>query len=292
MPQIVTCPDCGRKLKVPDDLLGKKVKCPGCGQKFVGEVEDGGRRGAASRAPAWRPRPDDGPRSRRRVAEEEDEDRPKSRRRDDEEEDDDDYPVKTARDRTAAADQRRRSSPAGSASASASIWSSSACGSSWPTVVIGRARLPDPRPVHRGFHRFDGRRRAYPAGRSRSSKPSQMAGQAAGTMTAALVGGCLLYGLMALLGLAYVATTTTGMGFCMGIAPTRKAAGLKGLAIAAFSCAVAYLVIPAVHHRRRGALVLGAAAVASSSPAMASGVSYCWRSAFASCSSFGAWPSS
>jgi hypothetical protein len=30
----VSCPDCGRKLRVPEELLGKKVKCPGCGSTF------------------------------------------------------------------------------------------------------------------------------------------------------------------------------------------------------------------------------------------------------------------
>ncbi len=33
----VECPACERKLRVPEELLGKKVKCPGCGGTFVGE---------------------------------------------------------------------------------------------------------------------------------------------------------------------------------------------------------------------------------------------------------------
>jgi hypothetical protein len=36
---VLSCPDCGRKLRVPDELLGKKVKCPACGKIFRGEVE-------------------------------------------------------------------------------------------------------------------------------------------------------------------------------------------------------------------------------------------------------------
>ncbi len=31
MPQDVTCPGCGKKLKVPDSLAGKKGRCPACG---------------------------------------------------------------------------------------------------------------------------------------------------------------------------------------------------------------------------------------------------------------------
>jgi hypothetical protein len=39
MPIIVQCPSCERKLRVPDELLGKKVKCPGCKVIFTGEAE-------------------------------------------------------------------------------------------------------------------------------------------------------------------------------------------------------------------------------------------------------------
>src|SRR5262249_21073957 len=35
MPEIVKCPKCERQLRVPDNLLGKKVKCPSCGTMFT-----------------------------------------------------------------------------------------------------------------------------------------------------------------------------------------------------------------------------------------------------------------
>ena len=38
MPEVVNCPQCERKLRVPEDLLGKKVKCPTCGNTFTAEV--------------------------------------------------------------------------------------------------------------------------------------------------------------------------------------------------------------------------------------------------------------
>jgi predicted Zn finger-like uncharacterized protein len=38
MAEIVNCPQCDRKLRVPDELLGKKVKCPTCGTTFTAEV--------------------------------------------------------------------------------------------------------------------------------------------------------------------------------------------------------------------------------------------------------------
>jgi predicted RNA-binding Zn-ribbon protein involved in translation (DUF1610 family) len=31
---ILDCPSCGRKLRLPEDLLGKRVKCPTCGGEF------------------------------------------------------------------------------------------------------------------------------------------------------------------------------------------------------------------------------------------------------------------
>jgi predicted Zn finger-like uncharacterized protein len=38
MPEIVNCPQCDRELRVPDELLGKKVKCPTCGEMFTAKV--------------------------------------------------------------------------------------------------------------------------------------------------------------------------------------------------------------------------------------------------------------
>lgn len=35
MSSIVDCPSCNRKLRVPDELLGKKVKCPTCATVFA-----------------------------------------------------------------------------------------------------------------------------------------------------------------------------------------------------------------------------------------------------------------
>jgi predicted Zn finger-like uncharacterized protein len=35
MAQLISCPECERKLRVPDELLGKKVKCPTCKAMFT-----------------------------------------------------------------------------------------------------------------------------------------------------------------------------------------------------------------------------------------------------------------
>jgi predicted Zn finger-like uncharacterized protein len=48
MPEIINCPQCERKLRVPDDLLGQQVKCPTCSTTFTATA-------APSEAPAPAP---------------------------------------------------------------------------------------------------------------------------------------------------------------------------------------------------------------------------------------------
>jgi predicted Zn finger-like uncharacterized protein len=38
MAEIISCPQCERKLRATDDLLGKQVKCPTCGTTFTAEM--------------------------------------------------------------------------------------------------------------------------------------------------------------------------------------------------------------------------------------------------------------
>jgi hypothetical protein len=38
MPEIVKCPDCNRSLRVPEDLLGKTVRCPSCQVTFKAQA--------------------------------------------------------------------------------------------------------------------------------------------------------------------------------------------------------------------------------------------------------------
>src|SRR5436190_22718098 len=42
MTLIVACPKCGRKLRVKDENLGKKVRCPDCKETFDALAEGGG----------------------------------------------------------------------------------------------------------------------------------------------------------------------------------------------------------------------------------------------------------
>jgi predicted Zn finger-like uncharacterized protein len=81
MPFVAECPSCGQKLKVPDNLAGKKVRCSKCANTFVAESASEGPPAAPPPPPpseAVRP-------SRRREEEpppqeEEYEDRPRRRR--------------------------------------------------------------------------------------------------------------------------------------------------------------------------------------------------------------------
>jgi hypothetical protein len=127
MPEIISCPDCSRKLRVPDDLIGKKVRCPGCNVMFMASaVEEAPppppRRSSrsspredaieekprSSRHRAVRTTPDDEPpRARRRHEEEEerrgrrryeDEDEDEDRREDEEDDYDDRYSSRARRD--------------------------------------------------------------------------------------------------------------------------------------------------------------------------------------------------
>jgi predicted Zn finger-like uncharacterized protein len=95
MPEQIRCPSCASTLRVPEDLLGKRVKCPRCQTTFTatasGPAEPEGGYTEEPARPARRPAPppededagyDDGPdegRPRRRVRYDEDEDRPRRR---------------------------------------------------------------------------------------------------------------------------------------------------------------------------------------------------------------------
>src|SRR5947209_2382898 len=50
MPTEISCPSCLRQLRVPDDLLGKTVRCPSCQSTFTA---------TASESPAMPPGPAD-----------------------------------------------------------------------------------------------------------------------------------------------------------------------------------------------------------------------------------------
>ena len=118
MPFSIQCPGCQRKLNVPDTFLGKRVKCPSCGEGFQAsqtppESEDPKKaKPPLKEAIAPAPKRPASPPSSKKVEEEpeteteheyeeEAEPKPKSRRRsqDDEDEEEDERPARRARRR-------------------------------------------------------------------------------------------------------------------------------------------------------------------------------------------------
>ncbi len=88
MPEIVTCPECDRKLRVPDNLIGKKVKCPGCSVMFTAALGGATARVSKPAPPPEEPIEDPVEERRDAVVRRDDYDDRRSRRRDDDYEDD------------------------------------------------------------------------------------------------------------------------------------------------------------------------------------------------------------
>ena len=82
MPEQVRCPSCNAALRVPDNLLGKNVKCPKCQETFVAEVEEPDDSEGIVREPASRRSSREPEEHEEEVLEEEEEEeRPRRRRR-------------------------------------------------------------------------------------------------------------------------------------------------------------------------------------------------------------------
>ncbi len=105
MPEVISCPECAGQLRVKDEMLGKKVKCPKCKNIFVAAAEEEDELDeVVEEDEGDRPRKrrrdeeddeEDRQRKRRDEDEDEEEDRPRKRRRDDE--DEEDIPARTSR---------------------------------------------------------------------------------------------------------------------------------------------------------------------------------------------------
>lgn len=83
MAEIISCPSCERKLRLPEDLLGRQVQCPTCGAAFTsGQTADSQPEPALaeSAAPRRPPRLEDDDELGDDVIEEEYEVRPRRRR--------------------------------------------------------------------------------------------------------------------------------------------------------------------------------------------------------------------
>jgi hypothetical protein len=216
MPQIISCPDCGRKLRVPDNLLGKKVKCPGCGVKFVGAVEEELEELEEVEAPPPPPR-----RPRDEAAQKKPS---KSRRRDDEEEEEEDGAAKRKRREEDEEDE----------------------GDAEP-----QRRKPKKRDVYKGWERV-----RLGINLVAIAAWIFVCGYIAlfvamivlGNLTrgAPAAQGFMAYLLLiwaGLVPLASLGAQLTGLGFCMGVVSAPRTQTLKVLAVAAFSMGVAILIL-------------------------------------------------
>jgi predicted Zn finger-like uncharacterized protein len=82
MPTIVSCPECQKKHRVKDEMLGKRLKCPDCKHIFVAQADDGEEGITAAPAPK---KAGPAPKPRRPVpTEEEDEEEETEERQEDE----------------------------------------------------------------------------------------------------------------------------------------------------------------------------------------------------------------
>jgi predicted Zn finger-like uncharacterized protein len=61
MANTIHCPSCSRELRVPDELIGKKVKCPACSTTFTASVA-GAEAGAPAPAAGYEEQPAGAPR--------------------------------------------------------------------------------------------------------------------------------------------------------------------------------------------------------------------------------------
>jgi hypothetical protein len=228
MPEIISCPDCGRKLRVPDELVGKAVKCPDCKVKFTGGITTAPSKGKApksasgsAKAPADDQRvvsslgAKKAPRSKPDVDDNgDDNDRPKRKKRKRRADYDDD-------DHGSSADERRRG------------WKMTLLGLNlltfatyaWlATVAIG---------LFGCLLVF-----LIGVGGISSADPTTIQNALMG----AGIGVILLY---IVLGLGYFTTWAlqmTGHGFCMAI-PDKVGTGRKILAIVTFCCAAAAILL-------------------------------------------------
>jgi hypothetical protein len=226
---ITTCPDCDKKLKLPDKWVGKKCRCPGCSIQFVARPdpveEEAPARAATSNgyserraAPLQRDH-DDRDRPRRRDDEYDDE----PRRRDDYEDDYDRGP------RHANVAKGWRGTRLGLMLVIVGNW-----------VFLGMIAVAI---IGSGILLLTG---ASLLNSFASSGPPVMdeagARRAATGMAGAAIGLIIFFGLLALLYFATTILQLVGQGICMMV-PNNRGNAMRGLAIAAFACACAALLL-------------------------------------------------
>jgi hypothetical protein len=217
MPEIISCPDCGRQLRVPDHLYGKKVRCPGCKVMFRAEVVHEPPPEAPPRSARKSDQVTREPSARRRpaVSEEYTEEPPPRRRRRDEEppqepeEKQEEYPDEA--DEEEVARDRRVGPRAG--------WEKTRLGVHLYIVSIW---------VWLGMIAVGMVGGCLLAGLGVLGEAAPLASMG--------VGAIMLGGVLCLGGLARIVLMLVGHGYCMAV-PNTPGTGVRGLAIATFALA-------------------------------------------------------
>jgi hypothetical protein len=273
MPEVTCCPECGKKLRVPDDLIGKKVRCPGCSLMFFAEIDapaddepepeparaapprsravTGRRADAPGRPPRDEEEEDDRPRGRSRSRPEEDEeeeDRPRGRirSRDEDEDrvrsrrDEDDRPRGRRRDEEDEEEDDRGPRRREEDDRDARPRLSPAM-RGWWWVHLGVALVLISSLVFLGLMGVT----LVFNGITMLTGAAAFAGFGGGNVWSFGGGGVLamLFGLLVLVGGGGgLLATLTGMGMCMFAPAGKNGNSTRTLAITAFSCTIATLL--------------------------------------------------
>jgi hypothetical protein len=122
MPVVVNCTKCQKKLKIPDELLGKKVKCPTCSAVFTAEASEGVEEEKTIPKPAAKKPPvededDDvpAPKAKRKPADDDDDEgvtsKPSKRKTADDDDDEDEAPKRPSKRKAADDDDDEDDAP-------------------------------------------------------------------------------------------------------------------------------------------------------------------------------------
>ncbi len=285
MPVIVSCSDCAKKLRVPDNLLGKKVRCPGCGNMFTasadGQADDEAARSAtdvedraeaiADRRPVAAPAregEDEDSRQRRRGGaparggdehedrsrrrrEEDDRDDRRSRREEDDriarrEEDD----RRDRRDEDDRRDRRREEDDRRDRRDEGAPSKAEQERAGWRKVRLGLTLVIFGAIAYLAFHGamlLGGGIFMLTGVALLDSLFSGgiSGGQALGGAVAMGIGLMVFLSVMGLFRLAETGLRLTGMGICLAVPNRKDSFANKGLIIAAFACAATYALLQA-----------------------------------------------
>jgi hypothetical protein len=232
MPVVTSCPDCSRKLRVPDELLGKKVRCPGCKVVFTARSEPAEEREEAPppprrSAPPREERIEEQPRSRRPPPPPEDEDDDRPRGRQEEEQFTEDQEEEQPRGRRLHEDDEYGEGTPGSR-ADRTAWQKVARGIQFVLIYLGSLVV---------LTLCGGIGGGIVGGVTAASVAASRApGGAPGATAAAVTGGTGFFLLALVMGLLGVGAKCLDLyGHYLGMAvPDKPGTGLRGLAVTTF----------------------------------------------------------